>query len=673
MSQGSPERQCSMDDLCINTIRTLSMDAVQSANSGHPGAPMGMAAAAYTLWTRFLKHNPKNPAWRDRDRFVLSGGHASMLLYSLLHLTGYDLSLDDIKNFRQWGSRTPGHPEYGHTPGVETTTGPLGQGVANAVGMAMAERHLAARFNRPGNELIDHFTYVMCGDGDMMEGVASEAASLAGHLGLGKLICIYDDNKISIEGSTDIAFTENVGARFEAYNWQVLKVANGNDVAAIAAAIEAARANTDQPSLIQVRTHIAYGSPHKQDTADAHGAPLGAEEVCLTKKNLGCPENESFCVPNLALETFLKSVEKGQAAEAAWQKKLAAYKVEFPALADEMERSINAALPESWDATIPVFSGKPVATRSASGKVLNAIAATLPTLMGGSADLAPSNKTEIAGAHDFQKGSYDGRNIRFGVRELAMGAILSGMALHKGIRPYGGTFLVFADYMRPAIRVAALMKLPVIYIFTHDSIAVGEDGPTHQPVEHLASLRCIPGLTVIRPADANETAAAWRHAIADADGPVALILSRQDLPVLPQTVWPKNCLGKGGYVLSDCTGTPDLILIGTGAEVHLALGAQKILVGKNISARVVNLPSWELFEKMPADYKDSVLPPDGPPRLAVEAGSPMGWERYVGASGNIVAMRGFGASAPGDTVLAKFGFTVENMVQNAMDLLKKQE
>jgi transketolase len=649
------------------------MDAVQAANSGHPGAPMGMAAAAYTLWTRFLKHNPKNPEWLDRDRFVLSGGHASMLLYSLLHLTGYDLSLDDIKNFRQWGSRTPGHPEYGHTPGVETTTGPLGQGVANAVGMAMAERHLAARFNRPGCEIFDHFTYVMCGDGDLMEGVASEAASLAGHLGLGKLICIYDDNKISIEGSTDIAFTENVGARFEAYNWQVLKVADGNNVGDITAAIEAAKANADQPTLIQVRTHIAYGSPNKQDTADAHGAPLGTDEVCLTKKKLGCPENEFFCVPNLARETFLKSVEKGRATESAWQKKLADYITNFPILAKEMESSIKAALPESWDTDIPVFTGKPVATRSASGKVLNALAAKLPTLMGGSADLAPSNKTEISDTHDFQKGSYDGRNIRFGVREFAMGAILSGMVLHKGIRPYGGTFLVFADYMRPAIRVAALMKLPVIYIFTHDSIAVGEDGPTHQPVEHLASLRCIPGLTVIRPADANETGAAWRYAISDASGPVALILSRQDLPVLPQTVWTNNYLVKGGYILSDCDGTPDLILIGTGAEVHLALGTQRALAEKNVSARVVNLPSWELFEKMPPDYKNSVLPPGGPPRLAVEAGSPMGWERYVESNGAIVAMDGFGASAPGDTVLAKFGFTVENTVQKAMNLLKKRE
>ena len=671
MSQGSPESQCSMDDVCINTIRTLSMDAIQKANSGHPGAPMGLAAAAYVLWTRLLKHNPNNPDWLDRDRFVLSGGHASMLLYSLLHLTGYDLSLDDIKNFRQWGSKTPGHPEYGHTPGVETTTGPLGQGVANAVGMAMAERHLAARFNQPGNEIVDHFTYVMCGDGDMMEGVASEAASLAGHLGLGKLICIYDDNKISIEGSTDIAFTENVGARFEAYNWQVLKVADGNDVTAIAAAIQSSPGQHESADPHSGTHPYRLWQPQQTGYGGRPWRTAGSRRNLSDEKEPRLPGKRILLRSEPALETFLKSVEKGQAAEAAWQKKLAAYKAEFPALTDEMENSINATLPDGWDEKIPVFSGKPVATRSASGKVLNAIAAKLPTLMGGSADLAPSNKTEIACTHDFQKGSYDGRNIRFGVREHAMGAILSGMFLHKGIRPYGGTFLVFADYMRPAIRVAALMKLPVIYVFTHDSIAVGEDGPTHQPVEHLASLRIIPGLTVIRPADANETAAAWRHAIADPDGPVALILSRQNLPVLSQTVCAKNCLGKGGYVLSDCTGTPDLILIGTGAEVHLALGAQKILADKNISVRVVNLPSWELFEKMPADYKNSVLPPDGPPRLAVEAGSPMGWERYVGTDGTIVAMAGFGASAPGSTVLAKFGFTVENVVQKAMELLKK--
>jgi transketolase len=667
MNEGAPA--CSTDTICINTIRTLSMDAVQAANSGHPGAPMGMASAAYTLWTRFLKHNPRNPDWFDRDRFVLSGGHASMLLYSLLHLTGYDLSLEDIKNFRQWGSKTPGHPEYGHTPGVETTTGPLGQGFANAVGMAMAERHLAARFNRPGHPIVDHITYVMCGDGDLMEGVASEAASLAGHLGLGKLICIYDDNEISIEGSTDIAFTEDVAARFRAYNWQVIPVADGNDIEAIAAAIEAAKANTDQPSLIQTHTQIAFGSPHMQGKADAHGSPLGAEEICLTKKNLGCPESESFCIPQAALDRFRKAVEAGREAQSAWEQRSKAYEKEFPELFRKLTERINGVLPEGWDADIPVFSGDPVATRAASGKVLNAIAGRLDALMGGSADLAPSNKTLIASDRDFQKGQYDGRNIRFGVREHAMGAILSGLALHGGIRPFGGTFLVFADYMRPAIRVAALMGVPVIYVFTHDSVAVGEDGPTHQPVEHLASLRSIPGLTVIRPADANETAAAWKAALQHRGGPVALLFSRQKLPVLATTTCEHNCLEKGGYILSDCEDEPAIILIGTGAEVHLALGAQKILAERNIPSRVVNLPSWELFEKMSPEYRNSVLPPDGPPRLVVEAGSPMGWERYVGRSGAMVTIDRFGASAPGATVLAKLGFTVENVVEKALALL----
>lgn len=671
MTQGSPESQCSIDDICINTIRTLSMDAVQAANSGHPGAPMGMAAAAYTLWTRFLKHNPQNPDWPDRDRFVLSGGHASMLLYSLLHLTGYDISLDDIKNFRQWGSKTPGHPEYGHTPGVETTTGPLGQGFANAVGMAMAERHLAARFNRPDNDIVDHYTYVMCGDGDLMEGITAEAASLAGHLGLGKLICIYDDNEISIEGSTDITFTEDVGARFAAYNWQVIKVTDGNNPDTIATAIDTARKTVGQPSLIQVRTHIAYGSPNKQDTADAHGAPLGAEEICLTKKNLGCSENESFCVPDMASSVFRKAMEQGQAAEVEWQNKWAVFESKFSHLANEFTNAISNVLPEDWDSDIPTFDTGPLATRAASGQVLNAIAGKLNTLMGGSADLAPSNKTVIAASHDYQKDSYDGRNIRFGVREHAMGAVLSGMALHKGIRPYGGTFLVFADYMRPAIRMAALMKLPVIYVFTHDSIAVGEDGPTHQPVEHLASLRGIPGLTVLRPADANETAQAWRQAIGHTEGPVALILSRQKLPVLASRMAESNGLSQGGYILSDSNGNPDIILIGTGAEIHLALDAQQALAEKSIAARVVNMPSWELYENTPEEYKASVLPADGTPRLAVEAALPMGWDRYVGPNGAMVTMNGFGASAPGGTVLANFGFTAENVVKTALDLLKK--
>jgi transketolase len=666
MNPGSTGSQCTIDDLCVNTIRTLSMDAIQAANSGHPGAPMGLAAAGYVLWTKFLKHNPKNPSWENRDRFVLSGGHASMLLYSLLHLTGYDLSLEDIKNFRQWGSKTPGHPEYGHTPGVETTTGPLGQGVANAVGMAMAERHLAARFNQSGDDIVDHFTYVMCGDGDLMEGVASEAASLAGHLGLGKLICLYDDNKISIEGNTDITFTEDVGLRFQSYGWHVQKVADGNDVDAISQAIEAAQAETGRPSIICLRTHIAYGSPNKQDTADAHGAPLGKEEVCLTKKNLGCPEDAVFCTPDAAVSEFRKCIQLGADAEKAWDKTLAAYADKYKDLVESYRQAIDGSLPVGWDADIPVFADKAVATRAASGKVLNAVAGKVPTLMGGSADLAPSNKTEIAGSHDFQKDSYDGRNIRFGVRELAMGAILSGMALHGGIRPYGGTFLVFADYMRPAIRVAALMKLPVIYVFTHDSIAVGEDGPTHQPVEHLASLRCIPNLTVIRPADANETAQAWKTAIQSTDGPVALVLSRQGLPILP----PNDQLTKGAYVLADADGNPDITLIGTGAETSVALEAKKLLADRGISARVVNMPSWELFDKTASDYQATVFPDNGSPRLVVEAGFPMGWEKYLGSRGTAVAMNSYGASAPGGLVLEKFGFTPENVAEKAMALIK---
>ncbi len=667
MAHGPSDSSCSPDDLSINTIRTLSIDAIEAANSGHPGAPMGLAAAAYTLWTKFLSHNPKNPNWADRDRFVLSGGHASMLLYSLLHLTGYEVSLDDIKNFRQWGSKTPGHPEFGHTPGIETTTGPLGQGIANAVGMAMAERHLAAQFNRPGHDIVDHYTYVMCGDGDLMEGVASEAASLAGHLGLGKLICIYDDNKISIEGSTDIAFTEDVALRFQAYQWQVLKVPDGNDVTAIAEAIKTAQSEPNKPALIAVRTQIAFGSPNKQGTADAHGAPLGKEETCLTKKNLGCPENESFCIPDLALDQFRACIDRGIAAESAWKDRLNNYSNEFPELFSEWANAMEGDLPDDWDKDIPTFSGDPIATRAASGKVLNAIANRCPTLMGGSADLAPSNKTEINASYDFQKGSYDGRNIRFGVREHAMGAIMSGMILHKGIRPYGGTFLVFADYMRPAIRMASLMKLPVIYVFTHDSVAVGEDGPTHQPVEHLASLRSIPGLTVIRPADANETAQAWRQAMTHADGPVALILSRQKLPVLESNDNLKN----GAYVLSDVPGQPDILLLATGAEVHLALAAQQQLAEQNISARVVNMPSWELFEKAPNDYRASIIPMDDTPKLAVEAAIPMGWEKYLGAQGDMIAMTSFGASAPGGTVLKQFGFTAENVVKKALALLKK--
>jgi transketolase len=672
MNQGLSESRSNIDEICINTIRTLSMDAVQSANSGHPGAPMGLAPAGYVLWTRVMKHNPKNPGWLDRDRFVLSGGHASMLLYSLLHLSGYAVTLEDIKHFRQWGSKTPGHPEFGLTPGVETTTGPLGQGFANAVGMAMAERHLAARFNRSGHEIVDHYTYMMCGDGDMMEGISSETASLAGHLGLARLICIYDDNKISIEGSTEITFTEDVALRFKAYNWHVLRVDNGNDIDAIFKALQEAKAETERPSLILLRTHIAFGSPNKQDTADAHGAPLGEEEVRLTKKVLDFPEDISFFIPEQALDRFRKCIDAGKEAEAGWQETYLAYSKKYPDLAKQWVDAMSGFLTDGWDAEIPEFSvaDGPIATRAASGKVLNAIAEKLPTLIGGSADLAPSNKTYMNAFHEFQKGAYHGRNIRFGVREHAMGAILSGMFLHNGLRPYGGTFLVFADYMRPAIRVASLMKLPIIYVFTHDSIAVGEDGPTHQSIEQLAGLRAIPGLTVIRPADASETAEAWRHAVKNTRGPVALVLSRQKLPVINRDT-KENGLTDGAYVLADCEGKPDIILIATGSEVHITLEAQKRLALENIAARVVSMPSWELFEQIPQEYKDRVLLPDVTVRLAVEAGLPMGWEHYVGSRGYAIGMCGFGASAPGGTVMKKFGFTPENIVQKAKELLKK--
>ncbi len=665
--------QRSIDGLCINTIRTLAMDAVQAAKSGHPGAPMGLAPAAYVLWTRVLKHNPKNPNWIDRDRFVLSAGHASMLLYSLLYLTGYGLSLKEIKNFRQWGSKTPGHPEYGHTPGVETTTGPLGQGFANAVGMAMTERHLAAVYNRGNQKIVDHHTYVICGDGDSMEGVASEAASLAGHLGLGKLICIYDDNKISIEGSTGIAFTENVAARFRAYHWHVLYVKDGNDLNAIQKALQDARAETAKPSLIVLSTHIAYGSPNKQDSHEAHGAPLGEDEVRLTKENLGWPSMAKFKVPDKALKVFRRCVDKGRKAEAAWKKKFNAYARRNSGLAKNWQAAISGKLPRRWDAQIPDFSAsKPIATRAASGQVLNALADKLPTLMGGSADLAPSNNTLIKSSFDFQKGSYAGRNIRFGVREHAMGASLSGMALHKGVRPYGGTFLVFADYCRPAIRLAALMKLPVIYVFTHDSVAVGEDGPTHQPVEHLAVLRAIPGLTVIRPADATETAAAWRLSIKKAKGPVALILSRQSLPVLDRNQYSSATeLMKGGYILSDSNGTPKIILIGSGSEVYLCLEAQRILGKEGVAARVVSMPSWELFASASQSYKDAVLPPKVAARVAVEAGISMGWGQYVGNNGAVISINRFGASAPGATVLKKYGVKTSTIVAKAKEVLKR--
>jgi transketolase len=663
----------SIDALCVNTIRTLAMDAVEAARSGHPGAPMGLAPAGYVLWTRVLKHHPRNPGWPDRDRFVLSAGHASALLYGLLHLCGYGLPLAELRRFRQWGSRTPGHPEFGHTPGVETTTGPLGQGFANAVGMAIAERHLAARFNRGARKIVDHFTYVFCGDGDLMEGVSAEAASLAGHLGLGRLICLYDDNHVTIDGGTELAFTEDVARRFSAYGWHVLRVRDGNDLEAIELAFSAARAETGRPSLILCRTQIAYGSPNKQGSHEAHGAPLGAEEVRLTKLRLGMPADESFSVLETVRRHFERCVAKGERAEAAWRRKWDAWARQHPELAESWRRAMDGGLPAGWDADLPTFAdGQPIATRAAFGQALNAVAARVPALMGGSADLSPSNNTVIKGARDFQKDAYDGRYLRFGVREHAMGGVLSGMALHRGIRPYGGTFLVFSDYMRPSIRLAALMKLPVMYIFTHDSIAVGEDGPTHQPVEHLAALRAIPGLTVIRPADATEAAAAWRTALQTTTGPVALVLSRQNLPVLDrQKLPPADELAHGAYVLSAPEGTPQAILIATGSEVHVAVEAQGLLAAKGVAASVVSMPSWELFEKMPQNYRDAVLPPAVRVRVAVEAGIGMGWERYVGASGVVVGMSGFGASAPGGTLMEKFGFTPERVADAVLGILNQ--
>lgn len=662
----------SLDQLCINSIRTLSMDAVQKANSGHPGLPMGAAAMAYVLWTRFLRHNPSNPSWQNRDRFVLSAGHGCMLLYSLLHLTGYNLPLDELKRFRQWGSRTPGHSEHGLTPGVETTTGPLGQGFGNGIGMAIAERFLASHFNRPDFPIVDHYVYAIASDGDLMEGVSSEAASLAGHLGLGNLVYLYDDNRITIDGSTNLAFTENVGHRFEAYGWQVQRV-DGNDLKEVEAALSAAQAEKARPSLIIARTHIAYGSPNKQDTADAHGAPLGEEEVRLTKQALGWPLEPPFSIPDEALANFREAIKRGRAWEAEWQARFDAYAAAYPELAAQWRTVMSGRLPEGWADKVPTFipDGGAMATREASGKVLNAVASHLPTLIGGSADLTPSNNTYLRGYGDFQRGSYGARNLRFGVREHAMGSILNGMALHGGLIPYGGTFLIFSDYMRPAIRLAALSHIHVIYVFTHDSIGLGEDGPTHQPIEHLASLRAMPNLTLIRPADATETAVAWRVAIEHQDGPVALVLTRQKLQVLDRTKYPPaTLLRKGAYILTDANaGQPDIILIATGSEVHLALEAGQQLVAQGIGARIVSMPSWELFEQQPESYRNEVLPPSVTARLAIEAGSVHGWERYVGPLGRVVGMTRFGASAPYQVLMEQFGFTADNVASRAAQLL----
>ncbi len=664
----------SLDQLCINTIRTLAMDAVQKANSGHPGLPMGAAAMAYVLWTRFLRHNPTNPSWQNRDRFILSAGHGCMLLYSLLHLTGYDLPLEELKRFRQWGSRTPGHSEHGLTPGVETTTGPLGQGFGNGVGMAIAERFLASHFNRPDFPIVDHSVYGIVSDGDLMEGVSSEAASLAGHLGLGKIIYLYDDNRITIDGSTSLAFTENAGQRFEAYGWHVQRV-DGSDLKEVEAALSSAQAERERPSLIIARTHIAYGSPNKQDTAEAHGSPLGEEEVKLTKQALGWPPEPTFYIPDEALAHFRGAIEMGRAREAQWQAQFDVYAAAYPELAEEWRTVMNGRLPEGWADKMPSFTpaGGAMATREASGKVLNAIAQNLPTLIGGSADLTPSNNTYLKGYGDFQRSSFGARNLHFGVREHAMGAILNGMALEGGVIPYGGTFLIFSDYMRPAIRLAALSHIRVIYVFTHDSIGLGEDGPTHQPIEHLASLRAMPNLRVIRPADATETAVAWRMALEHRGGPVALALTRQKLPVIDRTHFPPaDLLLRGAYILRDADdGSPKIILIATGSEVHVALEARQRLAAQGVAARVVSMPSWELFEQQSESYRNQVLPPSVTARLAIEAGSPHGWHRYVGPLGGIVGMTRFGASAPYQIVMEKFGFTADNVASKAMQLLRR--
>ena len=664
-----------IDELCINTIRGLAMDAVEKANSGHPGMPMGAAPMGYLIYQRFMRHNPQNPLWFDRDRFLLSAGHGSMLLYSLLHLTGYNLPMEELMNFRQWESRTPGHPEYDHTPGVETTTGPLGQGFANGIGLAIAEAFLAEKFNCPdGGEdfkLVDHYTYVICSDGDLMEGISHEAASLAGHLGLGKLIYLYDDNHISIEGSTDLAFSEEVPQRFESYGWHVQSVADGNDINAIAEAIENAQAETKRPSIICVRTHIGYGSP-MQDDSESHGAPLGEENIRAAKEYYGMPVDEKFYVPDEVRKHMERAVERGQKAEREWKQRLARYRERFPEQAAIFDRSIAGDLPQDWDVDLPVFTAEDgkIATRSASGKVLNAIKDHLPTLIGGSADLAPSTKTLLDGEGAFCLDNCGGRNMHFGVREHAMGAIVNGMALHGGVIPYGATFLVFADYMRPALRLSAIMSADAHWVFTHDSIGVGEDGPTHQPIEHVMSLRAIPDLAVIRPADANETAIAWKLAI-ERQSPVALALTRQNLPILdPAQYAVREGAMKGAYVLADAEGDLQLVLIATGSEVALALEARGALQAEGIGTRVVSMPCMEIFEEQPSHYINEVLPIDTP-KVSIEAGVTLGWERWTGCSANCIGIDRFGASAPGEVVFEKLGFTVENVVATAKALLER--
>ena len=667
----SPTKFDDVDLLCANVIRGLAMDGVQKADSGHPGMPMGMAAVAHVIWTRFLRHNPDAPNWFNRDRFILSGGHGSMLLYSLLHLAGYDLPLAQLQQFRQLGSRTPGHPEYGVTPGVEVTTGPLGQGFANGVGMALAEAFLATTFNRPEYPVVDHSTYVLAGDGDLEEGISHEAASLAGHLGLGKLIYFYDDNHISIDGPTELSYSDDVPLRFKAYGWHVQQV-SANDMPAIAAAIIEAQQVKPMPSLIICRSHIAYGSPNKQDTAEAHGAPLGEAEVRLTKEALGLPPDTHFWVPAEAIARYDQARQKNVIDNEVWDDLVNRYAQAYPDLAATFRTALAGKLPEGWEAALPTWdTGAKVSTRVASGKVLDALAPRLPTLIGGSADLTPSNNTRPKDAVDIKPGDFAGRYIRFGIREHAMGAMLNAMAVHGGVIPYGGTFLVFSDYMRGSVRVSAIMKAPVIYVWTHDTVGVGEDGPTHQPVEHMAVLRAIPDLVVIRPADANETAAAWRYALTHRDRPVALLLSRQNLPVLPGTKENSRVtMEQGGYVIADAaSGTPDVILIGAGSEVSVALVARDQLAAQGVQARVVSMPSWELFEAQDAAYKESVLPKAIIARVTVEAGITMGWERYAGSSGATIGINRFGESGKGPAVMAHLGITAENVAAQALAVL----
>ncbi|EOR21569.1 transketolase [Niallia sp. RD1] len=663
-----------LDHLSIASIRTLSIDTIEKAKSGHPGMPMGAAPMAYTLWTSYMNHNPKNPDWFNRDRFVLSAGHGSALLYSLLHLSGYDLSLDDLKQFRQWGSKTPGHPEYGHTVGVDATTGPLGQGIAMAVGMALAEKHLAGVYNKNNYPIVDHFTYSICGDGDLMEGVSAEAASLAGHLQLGKLVVMYDSNDISLDGDLDKSFSESVEQRFKAYGWQYIRVEDGNDTDQIAKALEEAKKDQSKPTLIEVKTIIGFGAPNKAGKSLVHGAPLGADELKLTKEAYKWTFEEDFYVPDEVYNHFKEKVAiHGDKKEKEWNDLFSNYEKEFPELAEQLKSALSDTLPQGWDNDLPVYEeGSSLASRASSGEVINSISNNLPFLIGGSADLAGSNNTMIKGGDDFTPETPEGRNIWFGVREFAMGAALNGIVLHGGLKIFGGTFFVFSDYLRPAIRLAALMGLPVTYVFTHDSIAVGEDGPTHEPVEQLASLRAMPNLSVIRPADGNETAAAWKIALESTDKPTALVLTRQNLPTIKGTK--DNAydgVSKGGYVISPTeAGTPDALLIAAGSEVGLAVEAQQELEKDGINISVVSLPAWDRFEQQSNEYKETVLPKSVKKRLAIEMGSSLGWHKYVGDEGDVLSIDTFGASAPGNKILEEYGFTVSNVVKRLKALLE---